>query len=297
MIDFKDLNLFWQYPVITEEEFFNQNKKYSNFIGVPWATIIDKNIDLNDVLYHVRPQIKNSNNYTCCQHIHFRTLVPLFKSLNINRLYTSHKIINEDVVDDIKLISCPLYAVNIEDVNRNLKFKDVDFINTERDIFYSFTGASMRHYLSDVRERIFNMSHPSDCVVRNTDVWHFEEQVYSDAQNASGSTITDDSSIDMYNDLLMRSRFSLCPGGAGPNTIRFWESLGAGSIPVLLSDTYELPRHELWDDTIIRVEERDVTNIVEILSTVPEETVFKMRVNCLKIYNHFRKNYINEPLS
>lgn len=34
--------LFWQYPVITEKEFFIQNKENINFIGIPWATIIDK---------------------------------------------------------------------------------------------------------------------------------------------------------------------------------------------------------------------------------------------------------------
>lgn len=293
MINFEDLNLFWQYPVITEKEFFNQNKSYSNFIGVPWATVIDKNIDLNRVSHHIQPQVNHSKNYTCCQHIHFRALAPLFKSLNINRLYTSHKTIGEDIIDGIQLKPCPLYAVNVEDMNRNLKFKGVDYINTRRDIFYSFAGAHMNHYLSDVRKRIFDLSHPDDCVVRNTDVWHFEEQVYSDIQNANMSTIADNNSIETYNDLLIRSKFSLCPGGAGPNTIRFWESLGTGSIPVLLSDTCELPSHELWDDAIIRVKESDVANILNILLSVSEDNIFKMRLNCLHIYNHFKNNYTN----
>lgn len=297
MIDFNDLNLFWQYPVITEKEFFNQNKQYGNFIGVPWATIIDKNVNLTVVLQHIRPQIKHLNNYTCCQHIHFRKLVPLFKSLNIDRLYTSHKVIGQDTIDDIKLKPCPLYAVNIEDTNRNSTFRNVDLVTTKRDLLYSFTGAYMHHYLSDIRERIFNMPHPDNCVVENTGVWHFEKQVYSDAQNMKGTTTIDNVSVERYNDLLLRSKFSLCPGGAGPNTIRFWESLGAGSIPVLLSDTYELPKHDLWNDAIIRVSESDVTNIPEILSSIPEDITFKMRVNCLDIYNYFNKNYINEHKS
>ena len=34
--------LFWQYPVITEQEFYNQNKDDPLFLGFPWATIFDK---------------------------------------------------------------------------------------------------------------------------------------------------------------------------------------------------------------------------------------------------------------
>ena len=34
-------NLFWQYPVITELTFYNQNKENPLYIGFPWATIID----------------------------------------------------------------------------------------------------------------------------------------------------------------------------------------------------------------------------------------------------------------
>ena len=35
------LCLFWQYPVITEKEFYIQNKGDVNYIPFPWATIID----------------------------------------------------------------------------------------------------------------------------------------------------------------------------------------------------------------------------------------------------------------
>ena len=36
-----DFKLFWQYPVITEKTFFEQNKNNHVYIGFPWATIID----------------------------------------------------------------------------------------------------------------------------------------------------------------------------------------------------------------------------------------------------------------
>lgn len=43
-----------------------------------------------------------------------------------------------------------------------------------------------------------------------------------------------------YNELLIKSRYTLAPSGAVPNSIIFWEALGPGSIPILLDDTLEL---------------------------------------------------------
>lgn len=293
MINFSDTELFWQYPVITEETFFKQNKQFTNYIGVPWATVIDKKINLNRLYQLLKPHIINDNNYTCCQHIHFTALINFFKSLKINRVYASHKQRSIDIIDNVTIKPCPLYAVNIEDPSRNKRFKDVDIINTNRDILYSFIGAHMRHYLSDTRLKIFEMHHPDTCIIQNTGVWHFEKQVYTDAQNVRGSTLTDNDSVDYYNDLLIRSKFSLCPGGAGPNTIRFWESLGAGAIPVLLSDTYELPEHELWDEAIIQIKESDVNNIENVLKEISDEQILHMRTRCLEVYEHFKNNYCN----
>ena len=294
MITFDKNFIFWQYPVITEKTFNQQNEQFTNFVGFPWATVIDKGYNLSDIHYLLRPQIdKKLQNYTCCQHIHFRRLIPLFRSLDITRVYTPHKIVDEDVIEDIKIKPCPLYAVNIEDSNRNGRFEGIDLINYERDVLYSFIGAHMQHYLSDIRLKIFEMNHPESCVIENTGMWHFEKQVYTNAQNTGGQTVTDNDSVEHYNDLLLRSKFSLCPGGAGPNTIRFWESLGAGAIPVLLSDTYELPKHELWNDAIIQIKESDVNNIREITKNYSDDKIRHMRTKCMDIYNHFKDNYCN----
>lgn len=42
--------------------------------------------------------------------------------------------------------------------------------------------------------------------------------------------------------------FTLCPFGGGPNSIRLWESIAAGSIPIVLADTWALPGNpRLWE--------------------------------------------------
>ena len=294
MITFDKKYIFWQYPVITEKTFNKQNEQFVNYVGFPWATVIDKGYNLSDIHYLIKTQInKDQQNFTCCQHIHFRKLIPLFRSLNITRLYTPHKVKGEDFIEGVRIKPCPLYAVNIEDVNRNGKFKNVNVVERPREIFYSFIGAYMKHYISDVRKNIFEMQHRDDCVIENTGMWHFEKHVYSNKQNTSGETPAIDNSVEKYNELLLNSRYSLCPSGAGPNSIRFWESLGAGSIPVLLADTLELPDHDLWSQSIIIMNEAELSNLTNILKDIDSHTEAKMRVNCVELYNHFKDNFIN----
>ena len=40
----KKYKLFWQYPVITEKTFYEQQKHNVHYLGFPWATVIDKKI-------------------------------------------------------------------------------------------------------------------------------------------------------------------------------------------------------------------------------------------------------------
>lgn len=290
--------LFWQYPVITEKTFYQQNKDNETYIGFPWATIIDKKYDLNVIFKLMNSYIRpNVQYYTCCQHISFRNLIPLFKALNIHTIYTPHKILTEDQLNDIQLRPCPLYAVNIEDNNRNLTFSKCDPLNLNRKLLYSFQGAyHPSWYLTDIRKRIFEMKHPDNCYVNHIGNWHFDNVVYNKLQNseyALNETDDDNARTIKYNKLLLDSRYSLCPSGSGPNSIRFWESLAVGSIPVLLADTLELPSHELWDDSIVRIPENKLEELPSILSSISEEKEREMRVNCIKLYEYYKNNYRN----
>lgn len=296
----KKNKLFWQYPVITEGEFFKQNRNEIEYMGFPWATIIDKRYDLL-VIYKllepfVRPEIRY---YTCCQHISFRKLFTLFKKLHIALVYSSHKIINENKIGEVHIRSCPLYAANIEDPKRNGLFqKQDDTLNIYRKYLYSFQGAyNPRWYLTDIRSKIFKMKHPKDCFVKDIGGWHYESIVYSDKQNADGGLNENETHIERtnkYNKLLLDSRYSLCPSGSGPNSIRFWESLAVGSIPVLLADTLELPSHELWDDAIIRIPEAKIEELPSVLSSITVEKERDMRKKCMMLYEYYKNNYRNK---
>jgi len=290
--------LFWQYPVITEKTFYEQNKDDKYYLGFPWATIIDKRYKPN-IIYNILKKyiIPGTGYYTCCQHISFRNLIPLFKSLGICRIYTPHKTISENSLNEIEVKPCPLYAVNIEDPERNTNFIGVDLLNINRKILYSFQGAyDRRWYLTNIRKNIFDMKHPDNCYIHNIGQWHFDNVVYNKSQNKDYELNENDSDkerTNKYNNLLLASRFSICPSGSGPNSIRFWESLGVGAIPVLLADTLDLPSNDLWNKTIIRILESDYEKIPLIISNISGDREREMRKNCLEIYQYYKNNYKN----
>ena len=105
---------------------------------------------------------------------------------------------------------------------------------------------------------------------------------------------THEQKTEEYNKILLNSRYSLCPSGSGPNSIRFWEALAVGSIPVLLSDKLELPKHELWDKAIVQMKEEEIAKIRDVLNTISLDKEREMRENCLKIYDYFKDNYKTE---
>jgi hypothetical protein len=294
-----NLKLFWQYPVITEREFNTQNKHIKNYVAIPWATIIDSKYNLQIIHKLIKPYVNTADNFTCCQHISFRNLLGLFASFGIKKIYTPHKMIGEDNINGIEILPCPLYAVNVEDNTRNTLFKNmknVDYINKERPYLYSFQGAyDPRWYLTDIRLRIFKMKHPENTYINNIGGWHFDRVVYNEKQNNKGELncdVTHNKNKEEYNQLLLKSRFCLCPSGSGPNSIRFWEALAVGAIPIVLADTLDLPEHD-WNG-IIRVKEKDLDQLPFILKNISLFEENSMRERCLKIYNYFKNNYRNE---
>ena len=291
------MKIFWQYPVKTELIFYKQNNQNKDYLGFPWATIIDKKMDLDTIERVLKARIANGKSfYTCCQHIYFRILIPMFKNLNINTVYTPHKIKHEDSIEGITIKPCPLYAVNVEDDNRNKVFRGVDLLNKHRSLLYAFQGAYQDIYLSNIRLEIFNLTKTKDNYIRNTGQWHFNETVYSSNQSSEG--IVDESNFHVqntenYNIILINSKFSLCPSGSGPSSIRFWESLAVGTIPILLSDTLDLPQHVDWKNAIIRFPEKDISKLDGFLRGISEEEISMRRLNCMVIYNYFKNDFKN----
>ncbi len=265
----KDNPYHWQQPCCTEMISYELHKKIAigsnidkkkkvinTYIGLPWATFIDKKAPLGEITSFIGKKISEYNKlvksvgytlnvHTVCQSIHWFRILDYFYQAGITDIHASHY---SDILTkkqnpyNLRIHSWHLYAVNVEDVQRNKNIvinKPIE----EKTLFASFKGAHMIHYLSDIR-LLLNYAYKrdkikTDIVIEINDEWHFNKEVF--AHQVQGKVIENNSTndIEVYNSLLTNSIFALCPEGAGINTIRFWEALSIGSIPVLqISDNH-----------------------------------------------------------
>jgi hypothetical protein len=250
---------FWQYPCRTEQDAFERHARLTSpyldrvgvhlYVGMPWATWIDKKTfpdQLLDAYRHRLQAMRDLLDYplvvhSVCQHIRWKEHPHRFEQAGISQLWISHKEKAWDEEGRLELKAWPLYAVNVLDPERQ---DGLEIVPTKhKQVFASFKGAHMKHYPTDIRLRLKALSHLEGYEVEVTDLWHFNKVVYNFqiANKQADKDAIEKEAITNYNRLLSQSLFSLCPAGSGPNTLRLWESLGIGSIPVVLSDRYEFP--------------------------------------------------------
>lgn len=252
------VDLFKRAKVSTEYEVYRLLKekplaKAVNYVAIPWAILINSN-QLDKV-----PILKLNGGFTVCQHIDFMKIIPLLTAMGIDTLFTPH-VTKKNVVEGITIVPFPHMAVN------GVGPADV------KDLWYSFIGADT-HW---TRRKLFAMHHPRNAVVIQRDEWHFY-----------GSPAKQEQEKQEYQNVLSRSRFSLCPRGTGASTIRFWESLQAGAIPVLISDDMLLPAGFDWDTCVIRLAEKGTRAIKKVIAAITPEREIEMREQCLRCYEQF----------
>jgi len=170
---------------------------------------------------------------------------------------------------DVTVLPFPLYPINgIGPAEK-------------KDILYSFIGLQSH----PVRRKIFSLPRRPDVIIKKRERWHFYLRFRGKIVSLKWSPRREKEKKE-YQDVLARSRFSLCPRGSGPSTIRFWESLQAGAIPVLSSDAMALPKIEgiNWNDCIIQVPEKNLSSVDSIIRAISPEKEAYMKKNCLRAY-------------
>lgn len=259
----------WQFPAVTEQHAFERVKQLLPwvpgvlYLAFPWATLFDqKNSgrapanDMNRALASLSPAcVGYERVVTVCQHIHMLQFADLLTGAGVTDVFWSHASMNQTEVTSangrtLRIHPFPLYPVQAEGIDRSA-------IDCERKLLFSFVGArSNQWYLTQSRDWILEKlgAHPRG-FVSGRDGWHYqrvvyEHQIHQTAEAPSG--LVDDEASRVFRELLLDSIFSLCPSGSGPNSIRLWESIGAGAIPVILADTYQVPGDpELWKNAVV----------------------------------------------
>ncbi|MEQ5806377.1 exostosin family protein [Alteromonas sp. NFXS44] len=323
----EDIN-FWQYPCATEKQAYENHLsiKFSEHVDVsvriiniyvplPWATYIDKKQFPQEYFNKISKllaqyqQLADTAGFTLkshsvCQHIHWARVLKQAETLGITDLYLSHKnsaseATQQEVGTSLNLHGWSLIAVNYETPERSegMERKPME----DRKLLASFIGAHMNHYRDDKRVKLFEAAKETgrdDVFVDLGDEWHFNKVVYEEQvlnKEIEAHHIDEHHKRTFrYNSILSDSKFSFCPEGAGPNTLRFWESIAVGTIPVIFSDDLAIFTESDEAKSILDccvIWKKDIaSDLFSYLSSVPVHEVEKRAGKLVKLYEKINKS-------
>ena len=124
------------------------------------------------------------------------------------------------------------------------RIAQVPTADQEPDLLFSFRGSPTH----PVREHVLAIHHDR-AVIEESDVGPWG-RMRVDIEFAAA--------LMRHAKLIKRSKFVLCPRGHGPSSYRLFEALGAGRVPVVISDTWLPPPGVPWEDCAVRIAEADV---------------------------------------
>lgn len=311
---------FFQYPVITEKHCISmQTREDEIFLHMPWATIIDRRVamqsfyaKLRQAIAKAKQKFPNKTLATAVQHISFMNLMPLLMELGVERVYAAHKRRGQDSVairangvnrHTISLFGMPLYPVNVWDKQRSTGITEIPY--EKRKYMFSFVGAAKHNDLHPIRFKFLSkewssIQSSSEYLLSSTKDWHFEKIVYGHQvmrkSLSSAEKSKEHQQTEKYNQVLSDSKFSLCPIGSGPNTIRLWESICIGAVPIIVANEFNMQDYLPSD---IKASELSIelayshkalgnaNSLIEYLKTIDGE---KMSKKCLEFATRLKES-------
>lgn len=275
----------WQTPAITEKDAFDSINNiqemdlYSDalYIAFPWANLIDSiDCQWEKKEYYINcikeisklakaESIKGRKIFTTCQHVWaFREEFSwMFEECCIDKIFWPHKpndISNLHASDDHPFYREGLVGKFVDkfNVSPHVLFpvqaqetlSEDQFFSSTKKYLASFSGMVFNSYcVNDERQQIKEkLSGEETFFIKDTGDWFYNKNVYKGEKQVSNNG---------FADLLKESIFSLCPSGTGPNSIRLWESINLGSIPVFFKSRQELVKINScqWSDSCIFIED------------------------------------------
>ncbi|MGD9896407.1 MAG: exostosin family protein [Candidatus Methylacidiphilaceae bacterium] len=153
----------------------------------------------------------------------------------------------------------------------------------EREIEVSFVGSAT----SPVRKRLFShakLAATPGLYLENTSGQN--DWLASDAQKKEFFL--------RYAEIMARSRFVLCPAGAGPGTFRLFETMQMGRAPILIADDYVLPDGPRWEGFLLQLRESDLDTLPDLVRARRSEAEELGRLAQIAWEEHFsRENYFH----
>ena len=133
-----------------------------------------------------------------------------------------------------------------------------------KDLLFFFAGR-ISH---PVRTRLMELRFPkSDVVMQDTSNYnHFQTD-----------EINQQVTKDRYWQLAQRSKFGLCPRGAGTSSVRLFELMEAGIPPVIIADDWIPPIGPKWEKFALFVPEREIVSLYNVVHEHENEWIQRGR--------------------
>lgn len=247
-------------PIKTEDKIYHKLKSLDlgiDYVGCPLAYRINtRGIEDTQRFINIINQKYPHKKIYVCQHVYVNLL-----DFGDNFVFTPHTILGDDY------FFIPHYNPAYHTPPKRIPIKD-------RDLKFSFIGD---YNTNKIREEVGKLD-LENSIFSPIGKWFFSHD--QETQNSLKLR---------YKEVLERTKFPICPQGAGPSTLRFFESLSVGGIPIILNDS-RIP--EDLNELVIRssIEEMKDGSIYRKIENIDLEETSK------KIYDIYWSEYCNDNL-
>jgi hypothetical protein len=150
-----------------------------------------------------------------------------------------------------------------------------------KNYLFSFIGRNS----NPIRSRIFDLTFErNDVLVQDSSKFDFFSNTIEEQMDRQR----------FYFETLLTSKFSLCPRGSGASSIRLFESMQLGVVPVIISDAWIYPHGIKWSEFSIILKEKDIRDLERIITSF-ESSFQEMGLLARKIFeeNFTKETYLN----
>ncbi len=146
--------------------------------------------------------------------------------------------------------------------------------DAQKTLLFSFQGGST----SILRKRMYRLKFDRpDVLIEDTSTYQHWNPTGPDHHRRQ----------QLYAETIAASHFVLCPRGAGTGSFRLFDVMKAGVVPVLISDDYALPPHVPWDTFLLRIPEREIRRLPQLLEPYRESSAERGRLARQAWLDHF----------